>query len=142
MLRFTRRSEYGMMALAFLARKPKAYCSVREIHGELGLPRRLLAEILKTLCQVQMVEGVRGPGGGYRLMVDPGTIPLSRVVEALDGTLRITECSKGGDCRWLEDCTIRGGMSQVAARIHGVLDEFTVAEVAFRLRPGKRGVEV
>jgi len=76
------------------------------------------------------------------LVVDAGTIPLSQVVEALDGTLRITECSKGGDCRWLEDCTIRGGMSQVAARIHGVLDEFTVAEVAFRLRPDKRGVEV
>ena len=142
MLRFTRRSEYGMMALVFLARSRKGCCSVREIHGELGVPRRLLAEVLKALCKVEIVEGIRGPGGGYRLREDPYSIPLSRVVEALDGNLRITECSKGGDCRWLEDCSIRGGMTQVAARIHGVLDDFTVAEVAFRIRQGKGPEEV
>ena len=77
MLRFTRRSEYGMMALVFLARSRKGCCSVREIHGELGVPRRLLAEVLKALCKVEIVEGIRGPGGGYRLREDPYSISLS-----------------------------------------------------------------
>ena len=58
MLRLTKRSEYGLMALAFMAQSGQAYTSVREIVSELGIPRRLLAEVLKDLSHAEIVEAV------------------------------------------------------------------------------------
>ena len=85
MLRLTRRSEYGLMALAYLASRPGEYCSVREIVEELKLPKRLLAEVLKDLSRAELLEATRGPGGGYRL-----TQPAERLVAAT-ATARVAE---------------------------------------------------
>ena len=129
MLRFTKRSEYGFMALAYLASRPQAYCSVREIVEQLAVPKRLLAEILKDLSQAKLVESVRGPGGGYRLCGSPGDITLSELVGILEGPVQVVGCSNGGDCEMEPTCIIREGMEQVADEIHGILGRFTLGDL-------------
>ncbi|KAA3612829.1 MAG: Rrf2 family transcriptional regulator [Planctomycetota bacterium] len=130
MLRLTRRSEYGLMALAYLARRHGTYCSVREIVANLGIPRRLLAEILKDLSHYQIVRAVRGPGGGYRLRKDPDQLSLAEIVTALEGTPFITDCANGGDCQMEPVCIINGGINQVAEQIQAVLESFTLEQIA------------
>jgi Rrf2 family protein len=106
MLRLTRRSEYGLMALAFLASRPGAYCSVREIVEELKMPKRLLAEVLKELSRAQVVEATRGPGGGYRLLNPAEDIPLARIVEVLEGPVAMTDCM-ADHCELEASCIIQ-----------------------------------
>ena len=93
MFRLTRRSEYGLMALAFLARGQQQYTSVRTIVEDLQIPRRLLAEVLKDLSRARLVEAVRGPGGGYRLTMPADKLTLARAVEVLEGPSLVSECS-------------------------------------------------
>ena len=59
MLRLTRRSEYGLMAMAYLAGQTPSFTSVREIGDHLAIPRRLLAEVLKDLARGGIVKAWR-----------------------------------------------------------------------------------
>jgi Rrf2 family protein len=129
-LRLTKRSEYGLMALAYMAQAGNTYTSVRSIVADLGIPRRLLAEVLKDLSRAELVEAVRGPGGGYRLTSPASSLSLARVVEILEGPVKVAECTDGGRCDLSPSCTIQSGIHVVAERIKSVLDTYTLAELA------------
>ncbi|RMH03555.1 MAG: Rrf2 family transcriptional regulator [Planctomycetota bacterium] len=130
MLRLTKRSEYGLMALAFLAaQEPGVYTSVREIVSRLGTPRRLLAEVLKALSQAKVVEATRGPGGGYRMRTPAEELSLSRVIAILEGPVNVARCASEDGCDFQEICTIQEGIAQVADRIKRVLDGYTLADI-------------
>ncbi|MFK5956018.1 MAG: Rrf2 family transcriptional regulator [Planctomycetota bacterium] len=129
-LRLTKRSEYGLMALAYMAQSGDAYTSVKSIVSDLGVPRRLLAEVLKELSRANLVEAVRGPGGGYRLTQPPEDLSLARVVEILEGPVKVAECTDGGRCDLSPSCTIQSGIHVVAQRIKSVLDTYSLAELA------------
>lgn len=130
MLRLTRRSEYGLMALAFLARGEDRYTSVKTIVSDLHIPRRLLAEVLKDLSRAGLVEAVRGPGGGYRLTTPPQELSLARAVEVLEGPSLVSACTDGGGCELSSGCTIQSGIHGVARRIRGVLEAYSLADLA------------
>jgi len=128
MLRLTRRSEYGLMALAFLASRPGEYCSVREIVDELKTPKRLLAEVLKDLSRSELLEATRGPGGGYRLLIPAESLSLARVVEILEGPVAMTDCM-AHNCDLEASCIIQSGIGRVTQSIRDVLTDITVAEL-------------
>jgi|FLOH01.1.fsa_nt_gi Rrf2 family protein len=130
MLRLTKRSEYGLMALAFMAQSGQAYTSVREIVAKLRIPRRLLAEVLKDLSFSEIVEAVRGPGGGYRLTCPAEELSLARVVEVLEGAGTVAQCTDGSRCDLSPSCTIQEGINLVAQRVKSVLNDFTLAELS------------
>lgn len=118
------------MALAYMAQAGNTYSSVHSIVADLGIPRRLLAEVLKELSRAELVEAVRGPGGGYRLTSPASTLSLARVVEILEGPVKVADCADGGRCDLSPSCTIQSGIHVVAERIKSVLDTYTLAELA------------
>lgn len=129
MLRLTRRAEYGLMAMAFLAGRGDGHVSVREMGDRLAIPRRLLAEVLKDLARGGLVEGARGPNGGYRLIAEPERLALGRVVELLEGPIHVADCADGGACEHESGCVIQHGMRFVAGRIKQVLDQATLSDL-------------
>ena len=59
-------------AVAAMSRLAEAYAENRllssiDIARDRNLPQTLVAKLLTMLSQAGLVEGVRGPGGGYRL---------------------------------------------------------------------------
>lgn len=137
MLRLTRRAEYGLMAMAFLAGRGEGHVSVREMGEHLTIPRRLLAEVLKDLARGGLVEGARGPNGGYRLLAEACDLPLGRVVEVLEGPIQVADCADGGSCEHESGCVIQDGMRFVAGRIKQVLDQSTLADLVGAARPAR-----
>ncbi len=138
MLRLTKRSEYGLMALAYLAARPGVYCSVREIVARLGTPRRLLAEVLKALSQAKVVEATRGPGGGYRLKRPAEELSLTLVISILEGPVQVARCASDHGCDFQDICTIQDGIGEVASKIQTVLDGYTLADIV-RARNARNG---
>lgn len=49
-------------------------CSVDTLHDETRISVSYIEQLLKPLRRVGLVEGVRGPGGGYRLTRRPITL--------------------------------------------------------------------
>ena len=136
MLRFTKRSEHGLLVAAYLARCTRRFCPVRELIDELRVPRRMLGEILRDLLREGIVRVARGPGGGYQLQGSPEQISLSRLVEVLEGTsipgpiVGNASGSPRGD--------LTAGLDELSARLGEVLDDFTLARFAKGFSEGPR----
>jgi len=128
MLRLTRRSEYGLMALAFLGQRDGYVGSARHIVEELRIPKRLLAEVLKDLTREGLLKSSRGPGGGYRLINSPASVTLADVVMALEGPVHVSECEAGA-CSLAPSCRIQNGISRVGHEIQAVLQTHTIADM-------------
>ena len=57
-----------------------------EVGRRQSIPARYLEQIFQKLRRAGLVTSKRGPGGGYQLARDPGTIALSEVVHAVQGS--------------------------------------------------------
>jgi Rrf2 family protein len=66
----SKKTEYALAALAYLARQGDRVSSAREIAEAHGLPLALLMKILKCMQHHEMLQSTRGVRGGYRLVAD------------------------------------------------------------------------
>ena len=82
----TSKTAYGVQAMFDLAFHGRGRAvQARETAERQGIPVRYLEQILQDLRRGRLVEGKRGPGGGYALARAASEIRLSDVVAALDG---------------------------------------------------------
>ena len=58
----------------------------REINARQGIPHRYLEPVLQQLVRARVLDGVRGPHGGYRLARERRTISLAEIAEAVRTT--------------------------------------------------------
>ncbi len=87
-------------AIAAMSRLAEAYqeglvLSSLEIARDRNLPQTLVAKLLTGLSQAGLVEGSRGPGGGYRLARAPGKIALLDIVAVFERIEDRTLCPFG-----------------------------------------------
>jgi len=88
LVRWSLQVQYGVYAMFDLAYNGReAPVQVRVIGDRQQIPTRYLEQIFQRLRRARLVEGKRGPGGGYRLARAPGEITLLDVVEAIEGPL-------------------------------------------------------
>ena len=62
----------------------------KEIAERQGIPRRYLEQVLQNLVRSDILRGVRGPRGGYRLARERRNISVAeivRVVQEMDGAM-------------------------------------------------------
>jgi Rrf2 family protein len=96
MLRLTKKADYGLMSLKFLAERPElASHSAKDIADAYGIPPQLLAKILQRLAKVGLLRSHAGINGGYSLSRPPAQITAFEVIRAIDGPLFITSCDNG-----------------------------------------------
>ncbi|MCG3128125.1 MAG: HTH-type transcriptional repressor NsrR [Phycisphaerae bacterium] len=88
-------TEYALRAAARLASCPGTVQQVREIARATQVPASYLSKVLRTLARARLVESQPGPGGGFRLALDPQRISVLDVVNAIDPFKRIETCPLG-----------------------------------------------
>jgi Rrf2 family protein len=90
-MKLTHRSEYGLLALIYLARqKPGEPVHGREIAAKQKIPKNFLNQILFMLKRTKIVRSIKGPNGGYMLAKPPKEISLAEIIRLLDGPLAPT----------------------------------------------------
>jgi Rrf2 family transcriptional regulator, iron-sulfur cluster assembly transcription factor len=71
---------------------------VRVVGDRQHIPSRYLEQIFQRLRRARIVQGKRGPGGGYKLARPASEITLRDVVEAVEGPLdRVVARDLAGD---------------------------------------------
>src|SRR5438046_10688121 len=97
MLRFTKRADYGLMAIDSIAiHGYRGSVSAKRIADEFGIPPELLAKILQRLARERLIVSYNGPKGGYALARRPAEISVGQVVRVLEGPINIVECMEIG----------------------------------------------
>ena len=135
MIRMNKLTDYGVVLLTTFAREPARGISARELSERTGIPQPTVVKLLKTLLKAGLLVSQRGTKGGYALARTPGEIPVSAVIEALEGPLAITECSMPGACEHEGRCVARPNWAAVNDVIQQALSKLTLAEMTRPVPP-------
>ncbi|HEY4047277.1 MAG TPA: Rrf2 family transcriptional regulator [Acidobacteriaceae bacterium] len=131
MLRLTKKADYGLMAVKFLAeRADTPSLSAKDIAEAYGIPPQLLAKILQRLTKVGLLSSHAGMNGGYALSRAPEEITAFDVIRAIDGPLFITSCdARPRGCDLTDSCTVREPLRKVNESISEVLKAIRVSDL-------------
>jgi len=132
MIRVTRLTDYATVVLTVLASQPEeVVLSASELADLAGLEPPTVSKLLKLLAQADLVAGFRGTRGGYRLARTAADITLVEIVEAMEGPLAITECSRldHSQCGIFHRCGIRAGWRRINDVIGDALRAVSLADM-------------
>ena len=136
MLRLTKKADYGLMALKYLAdqaepgSRSSASASAKAIAEAYHIPPQLLAKILQTLTRGGILVSTAGTNGGYSLARQPSEINAFEVIRAIDGPLFITSCiTIHGTCDLHGTCTIKEPLRKVNDSIKDMLSGLRIADL-------------
>ncbi|MCH9035661.1 MAG: Rrf2 family transcriptional regulator [Planctomycetes bacterium] len=140
MLSLTRKADYAIVALSDLARQGASRASARAISERTRVPLPMLTNILHQLLGNGLVTSAMGAKGGYALSRPPRTISLAEMIDAIEGTFKLTVCCGDADqgmdmCELQEGCRVVEPLRRIHARLRGFLGEITLAEIAFYSAP-------
>jgi len=130
MLRFTKRADYGLMAIHYIAvHEDLGAVSAKRIAEEFRIPAELLAKILQRLAKQGLIQSQNGPKGGYALAHRPAEITVGQVVRALEGPINIVSCLEDTTCPQMDRCNLRRPVQKIQASIGQMLDTMSLAEL-------------
>ena len=130
MLRFTKRADYGLMAIHYIAINDGfGAVSAKRIAEEFAIPPELMAKILQRLAKQGLVVSTNGPKGGYALARRPTEITVGQVIRALEGPINIVSCLEDSECPQMEKCNLRRPVHKIQAAISQVLDTMSLTEL-------------
>lgn len=91
------------------------------------LPKPLVAKLLVVLSQAGLVDGTRGPGGGYWLAKDPAAINLSDIVTQFEKPGDGLQCPFGpGWCGHGAPCPLHDQLVELDAQMADFLRSTTL----------------
>ena len=95
MLKISKRAQYGMRAMAYLAKnyKAKKVCSVKLISEDESMPFEFLEKIIIQLEKAKLVKGTKGIKGGYVLAKSPNKISANDIVSVLEDNQKPVDCA-------------------------------------------------
>ena len=130
MLRFTKRADYGLMAIHYIALNDGVGAvSAKRIAEEFTIPPELMAKILQRLAKQRLIVSTNGPKGGYALARRPAEITVGEVIRALEGPINIVSCLEDADCPQMQKCNLRRPVQKIQAAISQVLDTMSLSEL-------------
>ena len=131
MLRLTKKADYGLMALKYLAEQKDGDArSAKDIAEAYHIPPQLLAKILQTLAKTRLLVSHAGTNGGYALAKPANEISTFEVIRAIDGPLFITSCiTIHGACDLTSICTIKEPLRKVNDSIKELLSDIHISDL-------------
>ena len=110
--------------------------SAKEISELEDISSSFLEQLLAHLRRHDIIVGVRGPGGGFRLNRPPEEIKIGDVVEALEGPFYVASCLSGDGeedkeipCDKFEDCVVVPILKKLEGDISSVLSSYTLSDI-------------
>ena len=133
MFTFTKKADYALLALSFLATEGAGrVVGPREIAARYEIPGELLAKVMQTLARRSIVQSIPGPTGGYRLARPAQEISALSIVEAIDGPVAIAQCweeTGTSGCAQAQHCHLRGPLALIQDEMTRLLQTMTLADL-------------
>ncbi|RDD60745.1 SUF system Fe-S cluster assembly regulator [Ferruginivarius sediminum] len=130
MFRLNRLTDYAVVVMAQLSAGSKPLSSAQQIAHETGVPLPTVAKVLNVLTREGLVTSHRGAAGGYTLTRPATEIPVSDIIEALEGPIALTACvDTAGGCEVGSICPMRGTWDKVNKAIETALKGVTLHDM-------------
>jgi Rrf2 family protein len=127
-------AELGIQVMLYLVLDaPRGPVAPREIATRLDTSPTYTSKVTGMLVKSGLLRAVRGARGGVLLERDPAAITLLEVVEACQGRVLPDYCQPHDDLSVV--CSFHEAMHELHMAITGVLERWTLAELAARPCP-------
>jgi Rrf2 family protein len=134
MLALTRKTDYAIVALAYMAQQGHGVFTAREISERFHMPLPLLMNILKSLCHGELVRSTRGVKGGYSLAMPAEQITLDSIIRVVEGPVHFVQCATEGvageSCDLVHTCPVTRPIRKIHAKLKDFLNSVTLAQIA------------
>ncbi len=134
-MRMSTRGRYALRSMVDLAQHGGSEpVSRREIAERQEISHNYVAQLFRRLQVAGLVEGVKGPGGGYRLAREASTITAHDVVRAVEGPIAVVHCALPGPdeepaCDRVDRCVTHLLWRQISDTVKDTLDSVTLKDL-------------
>lgn len=126
------RGRYALRVLIDLAEQSHGgYIPLKDIARRQDISQKYIETIMTLLSKNQLIEGVHGKGGGYRLNRVPEEYRVGDILRITEGTLAPVTCLECGakPCEKAAQCRTLGMWTKLHDMITGYLDSVTLADL-------------
>lgn len=129
-MKLSRFSDIALRALMYLGAHPERVVSTAEMSGRLSVSKEHLMKCLQTLSGLDLVESVRGRGGGFRLSGKGGAIRLGSLIREIEPSLAMAECFEPvSTCPLTGNCRLAEVLAESQKAFFATLDKYTLADL-------------
>lgn len=133
MVMVSTRGRYALRIMIDLAERGKSdeYISMKSIAERQGISLKYIEKILPILVSEKMIEGVRGKGGGYRLVHKPKEYKVGDILRLAEGDIAPVACLEcsAEPCTRKDECRTLPMWKELDKRINDYLDSVTLADL-------------
>lgn len=138
-MRLSTKGRYAVTAMLDLAvHHDKGPITLADISRCQGISLSYLEQLFARLRREGLVEGVRGPGGGYRLAKSAKDISIADIIRAVDEKVDATLCEGKKNCQDGQRCLTHDLWNSLSEQIFNYLAAINLAE--FLARPSVQAV--
>jgi Rrf2 family transcriptional regulator, iron-sulfur cluster assembly transcription factor len=130
-MKLSTKARYAVTAMLDLAlHESRGSVALADISHCQGISLSYLEQLFAKLRRNELVVGMRGPGGGYRLARPAREITVAEVVRAVDERVDTTRCEGRENCQEGKRCLTHELWTQLSDQIHEFLDGINLAQFA------------
>ena len=133
------KGRYALRLMIDMAeRRNDGYLPLKEIAQRQEISEKYLESIIKILVQNRVLVGLRGKGGGYRLVKEPTEYTVGDILRLTEGSLAPVACLDGdmGCCSRESECRTLPMWKGLNKVVNEYLDGITIADLAASIQPG------
>ncbi len=129
-MRLTTKGRYAVTAMLDLAlNSAEGPVSLADISARQAISLSYLEQLFSRLRQHELVQSVRGPGGGYRLKRALDSIFVAQIIDAVNESVDATSCGGKGNCHQGEVCLTHHLWEDLSQQIHIFLNQISLADL-------------
>lgn len=140
-MRLTTKGRFAVTAMMDLAmHHGSGPVTLAEISGRQKISLSYLEQLFGKLRRRQLVESVRGPGGGYCLAKEKGKLTVADIILAVDEPIDATQCGGKENCRDEQKCLTHDLWATLNDRIFDYLGSVTLRQLVETHKAKEAGV--
>lgn len=132
-MRLTTKGRFAVTAMLDLAlRGGKGPVTLAGISERQDISLSYLEQLFSRLRRHELVESVRGPGGGYYLARTLDAVSVADIIRAVDEPIDATQCAGKENCQDEHRCMTHDLWMGLNTHIYDYLDGVTLATLVTR----------
>ena len=131
-MKISTRGRYAIRVLIDMAEHDRGeYIPLKDIAGRQEISQKYLEGIMLLLSKAEVIEGVHGKGGGYKLKKQPEDITIGEILRVTEGTLAPVACleENAKSCDRSAECRTIAMWREFYGLINGFFDGKTVKDL-------------
>ena len=132
MIKLSKMTDYAVVCLGTLARRPGYYMSATEFSKETELTLYTVQKLLKLIISKNdFIKASCGALGGYMLKKNSSEITVVEIIEALDGPITLTSCVDKSESFFESSdiCFLGGKWNKINEIIRKSLNDISLKEL-------------